>query len=264
MAHLVIRRSHARFTFHFGSQIWCFLFCSVIRCCGRFWIVLPTPTMTMTPRTHGYVKHFLRFWYHQITIRLWFVLVIVLSIIIRSLIEFLFKFGRIVIFTIWRILLVDLLAAWCYLLFRLILQILNFVFLNFDLDIWELILFNVIYILDVCILTLHVPILVKKVVVASEFLSYFANQVQVLFGLDARDEEVIISLIHYFNIDQASPRHYSFHEPKVEAPNHYDSEYHAKRKHYNPIFNIVNVKYSIFLSSVILRWHVILVISFFI
>lgn len=65
---------------------------------------------------------------------------------------------------------------------------------------------------------------------------------QVLLGLESRDEEVAVSLVHDLHVDEPFASHDSFHEAKVEAPNHDDSEDDAEREHDNPVLNIIDVE----------------------
>ena len=65
---------------------------------------------------------------------------------------------------------------------------------------------------------------------------------QVLLGLEPRDEDVAITLVHDLDVDESLPRHDCLHEAEVEAPDHDDSEDDAQRCHDDPVLDVVDVE----------------------
>lgn len=102
----------------------------------------------------------------------------------------------------------------------------------------ELGLLGLVYRLDVGVFALHVPIFVEQVVLTPQFLSNFADQVEILLGIETRDVEVIVALVHHFDIDEALPCHHSLHESEVEAPYHDDAQNDCQRSHDDPVLDV--------------------------
>ena len=65
---------------------------------------------------------------------------------------------------------------------------------------------------------------------------------QVLLGLEPRDEDVAITLVHDLDVDESLARHDCLHEAEVEAPDHDDSEDDAQRCHDDPVLDVVDVE----------------------
>ena len=105
--------------------------------------------------------------------------------------------------------------------------------------------------LDVGELPLDVPVLVEQVIVTSQLLRHFADEVQILLGLEPRNEDVTVALVHYFHVDEPLARHHRLHEPEVEAPYHDDAKDDTQRCHDYPILNIVDVEDLIVLVGLI-------------
>ena len=61
---------------------------------------------------------------------------------------------------------------------------------------------------------------------------------EILLGIEARDLDIIVLLVEYFNVDESLPRHDRLHEAEIEAPDHDDAQNHSQWRHYNPVLNV--------------------------
>ena len=65
---------------------------------------------------------------------------------------------------------------------------------------------------------------------------------KVLLGKETRDENVTILLVKDLDPNKALSCHYSFHKPKVKAPDHNNGQNYGKGRHHDPILNIAETE----------------------
>ena len=93
---------------------------------------------------------------------------------------------------------------------------------------------------DVLKFSLPVPVFIEQVVVGLQFLSDFANQVEVLFGLISGDAELRVELILDLHPKQSFPLHKLHDEPQVEAPNPDYDEHNQERYEYVSAIHLIS------------------------
>ena len=89
-------------------------------------------------------------------------------------------------------------------------------------------------------LSLPVPVFIEQVVVRLQFLSYFTNQVEVLFGLISGDAELRVELVLDFHPKQSFSLHKLHDEPQVEAPHPDYNEHNQERYEYVGTIHLVS------------------------
>ena len=121
--------------------------------------------------------------------------------------------------------------------------------MRFSQFIWKVLLFSLLNDIDILKLSLSVPILIKEVVVASQLLCDFSNQLKVLLCYISRYGDAGIVLTEYFNPDQSFSSHNSFHKSEVEAPDHDDTKDDGQGDHHDPIIDVTDFEGNIQLLS---------------
>ena len=121
--------------------------------------------------------------------------------------------------------------------------------MRFSQFIWKVLLFSLLNDIDILELSLSVPILIKEVVVASQLLCDFSNQLKVLLCYISRYGDAGIVLAQYFNPDQSFSSHNSFHKSEVETPDHDDTEDDSQGDHDYPILDFIDVEGNIQFGS---------------